>query len=166
MGVDWLTIAWPETDFSSKRESPPIGRRLSIIVAISIALLAALLAIVPMPIPAMGGVAHPRAVAEAFASLAFGPLFGTAASGVGAAIADLALGSGGFAPLSCSYARGSGRPGYPWARNSATEITPAICARLGAARQLGLQGVERFLPVMVDLPVIDAPRSARVWGSE
>lgn len=77
-----------------------MGGRLITTLAISIALVAALISTVPVPIPATGGFTHPGAVAEVFVSLAFGPLVGMVAAGVGAAIADLALGFGGFAPLS------------------------------------------------------------------
>ena len=38
-------------------------------------------------------------MAEIFVALAFGPVVGLVAAGIGAAIADLALGYGSFAPL-------------------------------------------------------------------
>lgn len=69
------------------------------VAAICIAIVAVLVAIVPVPIPATGGFTHPGAVAEMFVAMAFGPLIGVVAAGVGAAIADLALGYGSFAPL-------------------------------------------------------------------
>jgi uncharacterized membrane protein len=68
-------------------------------MAVCIAIVAVLVAIVPVPIPATGGFTHPGAVAEFFVSMAFGPLVGMVAAGVGAAIADLVLGYGSFAPL-------------------------------------------------------------------
>jgi len=74
-------------------------RRLAII-AISIAMVAALIAVVPVPVPATGGYTHPGAVAEVFIALAFGPVVGMIAAGVGAATADLLLGYASFAPLS------------------------------------------------------------------
>lgn len=69
------------------------------VAAVCIAIVAVLVAIVPVPIPATGGFTHPGAVAEMFVAMAFGPLIGVVAAGVGAAIADLALGYGSFAPL-------------------------------------------------------------------
>lgn len=77
-----------------------MGGRQITIVAISIALVAALITSVQVPIPATGGFTHPGALAEVFVGLAFGPVVGMIAAGVGAAIADLVLGFGGFAPLS------------------------------------------------------------------
>ena len=67
--------------------------------AISIALVTVFVMSIPVPIPATGGFTHPGAVAEIFISMAFGPVVGFIAAGVGAAIADLLLGFGGFAPL-------------------------------------------------------------------
>ena len=69
------------------------------VAAVCIAIVAVLVASVPVPIPATGGFTHPGAVAEIFVAMAFGPLVGVVAAGVGAAIADLALGYGSFAPL-------------------------------------------------------------------
>ena len=57
------------------------------------------MAVVPIPIPATGGFTHPGAVAEMFVAMAFGPIVGMVAAGIGAAIADLGLGYGSFAPL-------------------------------------------------------------------
>ena len=74
------------------------ARRISL-TAICIAIVTVLVAIVPVPIPATGGFTHPGAVAEIFVAIAFGPLVGAVAAGVGAAIADLVLGYGSFAPL-------------------------------------------------------------------
>ncbi len=73
-------------------------RRIALL-AVSIAIVAVLVSSAPVPIPATGGFTHPGAVAEVFIALAFGPIVGLVASGVGAAIADLALGFGSFAPL-------------------------------------------------------------------
>ncbi len=69
------------------------------VTAVCIAMVAVLVASVPVPIPATGGFTHPGAVAEIFVALAFGPIVGMVAAGVGAAIADLVLGFGSFAPL-------------------------------------------------------------------
>ena len=69
------------------------------IVAISVAMVAALITIIPIPIPLTGGYTHPGAVAEVFLALAFGPWIGMVAAGVGAALADLLLGYASFAPL-------------------------------------------------------------------
>ena len=60
------------------------------LAAVCIALVAVLVAIVPVPIPATGGFTHPGAVAEIFVAVAFGPVIGGVAAGVGAAIADVA----------------------------------------------------------------------------
>jgi uncharacterized membrane protein len=68
-------------------------------MAVCIAIVAVLVAVVPVPIPATGGFTHPGAVAEMFVAMAFGPLVGMVSAGVGAAIADLVLGYGSFAPL-------------------------------------------------------------------
>ncbi len=69
------------------------------ITAVGIAIVAVFVAIVPVPIPATGGFTHPGAVAEIFVALAFGPIIGALSAGLGAAIADLVLGFGNFAPL-------------------------------------------------------------------
>jgi uncharacterized membrane protein len=63
-------------------------------------MVAALILVIPVPIPATGGYTHPGAVAEIFIALAFGPGVGMIAAGLGAATADLLLGFGSFAPLS------------------------------------------------------------------
>ncbi len=69
------------------------------VTAVCIAIVTVLVASVPVPIPATGGFTHPGAVAEVFVAMAFGPLVGVVAAGIGAAIADLVLGYGSFAPL-------------------------------------------------------------------
>jgi uncharacterized membrane protein len=69
------------------------------LTAVCIAIVTVLVAIVPVPIPATGGFTHPGAIAEIFVAVAFGPIVGGIAAGVGAAIADLVLGYGSFAPL-------------------------------------------------------------------
>lgn len=69
------------------------------LTAVCIAIVAVLISLIPVPIPATGGFTHPGAIAEIFVSLAFGPVVGGIAAAVGAAIADLALGYGSFAPL-------------------------------------------------------------------
>ena len=73
--------------------------RMIAVTAVCIALVAVLVAVVPIPIAATGGFTHPGAVAEIFVASAFGPVVGMVAAGVGAAISDLALGYGSFAPL-------------------------------------------------------------------
>jgi uncharacterized membrane protein len=75
------------------------ARRIAIL-AVSVAMVAALIIVIPVPIPATGGYTHPGAVAEIFIALAFGPVVGMIAAGLGAASADLLLGFGSFAPLS------------------------------------------------------------------
>lgn len=76
-----------------------MNARTIAVTAVSIAIVTVLVAIVPVPIAATGGFTHPGAVAEIFVAMAFGPLVGMVAAGVGAAIADLVLGFGSFAPL-------------------------------------------------------------------
>jgi uncharacterized membrane protein len=73
--------------------------RMISVVAVSIALVAAVVYSIPIPIPMTGGYTHPGAVAEVFVAVAFGPVVGAVASGVGAALSDLLLGYGTFAPL-------------------------------------------------------------------
>ena len=69
------------------------------VTAVSIAIVTVLVASVPVPIPATGGFTHPGAIAEIFVAMAFGPIVGMIAAGVGAALADLILGYGSWAPL-------------------------------------------------------------------
>ena len=76
-----------------------INTKIIALTAVGIALVAVIVASVPVPIPATGGFTHPGAVAEIFIALAFGPLVGGLSAGFGAAIADLVLGYGSFAPL-------------------------------------------------------------------
>ena len=76
-----------------------MNARTIAVMAVCIAIVAVLVAIVPVPIPATGGFTHPGAVAELFVAMAFGPVVGGVAAGLGAAIADLVLGYGSFAPL-------------------------------------------------------------------
>jgi uncharacterized membrane protein len=68
------------------------------VMAVCIAIVTVLVISVPVPIGATGGYTHPGAVAEMFVAMAFGPLVGMVAAGVGAAIADLLLAPS-FAPL-------------------------------------------------------------------
>ena len=70
-----------------------------VLIAVCIAIVAVVVSSVPVPIPATGGFTHPGAIAEVFIALAFGPLVGGVAAALGAAIADLALGYGSFAPM-------------------------------------------------------------------
>lgn len=69
------------------------------LMAVGIAIVAVLVSSIPVPIAATGGFTHPGAIAEIFIALAFGPIVGGVSAAVGAAIADLALGYGSFAPL-------------------------------------------------------------------
>lgn len=69
------------------------------LTAVCIAIVTVLVSSVPVPIAATGGFTHPGAIAEVFIALAFGPIVGGIAAGVGAAIADLVLGYGSFAPM-------------------------------------------------------------------
>lgn len=76
-----------------------MNARTIAVTAVSIAIVTVLVAIVPVPIAATGGYTHPGAIAEIFIAMAFGPIVGVVAAGIGAAIADLVLGFGSFAPL-------------------------------------------------------------------
>ena len=72
--------------------------RMIAVTAVCIAIVTALVRVVLAPTP-MGGYIHPGTVAEVFVALAFGPVVGMAAAGLGAAISDVTLGFGSFAPL-------------------------------------------------------------------
>lgn len=76
-----------------------MNTRIITLTAVCIAITYAFVASTPIPIAATGGFTHPGAVAEIFVAMAFGPIVGVVAAGVGAAIADLVLGYGSFAPL-------------------------------------------------------------------
>ena len=76
-----------------------MNARTIAVTAVCIALVTVLVASVPVPTPATGGFTHPGAIAEIFVAMAFGPVVGMIAAGLGAAIADLVLGYGSFAPL-------------------------------------------------------------------
>lgn len=67
--------------------------------AMAIAIVFVLVRVVQIPIPATGGYTHLGAVGEVFVAIAFGPVVGAVAAGVGAALADLTSGFGSFAPL-------------------------------------------------------------------
>ncbi len=69
------------------------------VAAISIAVVTVMVTVVRIPVPATGGYWHLGVVAETFVGVAFGPLLGLVAAGVGAALADLFAGYGSFAPL-------------------------------------------------------------------
>jgi uncharacterized membrane protein len=73
--------------------------RMISLVAVSIALVAAVVYSIKVPIPATGGYTHPGAVAEVFIAVAFGPVVGSVAAGVGAALSDLLSGYAQFSPL-------------------------------------------------------------------
>jgi uncharacterized membrane protein len=74
------------------------ARRVAVI-AVSIALVFVLVRFIQVPIVASGGVTHPGAVAEVFVALAFGPVVGMLAAGLGAAIADAFSQYAHFIPL-------------------------------------------------------------------
>ncbi len=76
-----------------------MNARTIAVAAVSIAIVTVLVAFAPVPIPATGGFTHPGAIAEMFVAVAFGPIIGMVAAGIGAAIADLVLGYGSFAPM-------------------------------------------------------------------
>lgn len=67
--------------------------------AVSIAIVTVAVTVIRIPVPATGGYWHTGVIAEAFLAVAFGPLIGGTAAGIGAALADLASGYGSFAPL-------------------------------------------------------------------
>lgn len=69
------------------------------LMAICIAIVTVLIMLIPVPIPATGGFTHPGAIAEIFIAIAFGPIVGGVAAGVGGAIADISLGYSSFAPM-------------------------------------------------------------------
>ncbi len=69
------------------------------LIAICTAIVTVFVAIIPIPIPGTGGYTHPGSIAEVFVALAFGPLVGGIAAGLGAAIADIQIGYASFAPL-------------------------------------------------------------------
>ncbi|HLF81020.1 MAG TPA: ECF transporter S component [Anaerolineales bacterium] len=69
------------------------------VTSVSIAIVFVMVRFIQVPIVATGGFTHAGAVAEIFVSLAFGPMVGLVASGVGAALADLTSGYAHFAPL-------------------------------------------------------------------
>lgn len=75
------------------------ARRVAIL-AVSIALVTVVIAYGPkVPVPATGGFGHLGFIVEVFIALAFGPLIGGLAAGIGAALSDLILGFASFAPL-------------------------------------------------------------------
>jgi uncharacterized membrane protein len=76
-----------------------MNTRILAITAASIAIVFVLVRVVQVPIPATGGYTHLGAVGELFVAIAFGPIVGGVAAGVGAALADLTSGFGSFAPL-------------------------------------------------------------------
>ncbi|MDX1600041.1 MAG: ECF transporter S component [Anaerolineales bacterium] len=76
-----------------------MSARSTAVAAVSIALVALFVMIVRIPVPATGGFWHMGVVAETFIAVAFGPLIGAVASGVGAALADTLSGYTSFAPL-------------------------------------------------------------------
>lgn len=73
--------------------------RTATITAVSIAIVVLLVYIVRIPVPATGGFWHTGAIGEVFVAVAFGPVIGAIAAGVGAALADLLAGYASFAPL-------------------------------------------------------------------
>ncbi len=77
-----------------------MGARSLSITAVSVSIVFVFIRLIQIPIPATGGFTHIGAVAEIFVALAFGPIVAVIAAGVGAALADLSLGYGQWAPLS------------------------------------------------------------------
>jgi uncharacterized membrane protein len=69
------------------------------LTAICIAIVTIFVATVQIVIPGSGGYVHLGAIAEIFVAIAFGPVIGGVAAGVGAALADLITGFAPFAPL-------------------------------------------------------------------
>jgi uncharacterized membrane protein len=69
------------------------------LTAVGIALVAVLIVLTPVPVTATGGYVHAGTIAEIFFAIAFGPIVGAVAAGVGGAIADLYLGFAAYAPL-------------------------------------------------------------------
>jgi uncharacterized membrane protein len=76
-----------------------VKARTAAVAAVSIAIVVVLVYIVRIPVPATGGYWHTGAIAEIFVAVAFGPVIGGIAAGVGAALADLIAGYASFAPL-------------------------------------------------------------------
>jgi uncharacterized membrane protein len=70
-----------------------------VVTAISIALVTVAVSYIKVPVPATGGYWHLGVAVETFLAIAFGPVIGGVAAGVGAALADLLGGYGSFAPL-------------------------------------------------------------------
>jgi uncharacterized membrane protein len=96
--------------------------RTATITAVSIAIVVLLVYIVRIPVPATGGFWHTGAIGEIFVAVAFGPVVGAIAAGVGAALADLLAGYASFAPLTLFAHGATGllagwigwRKGWPW----------------------------------------------------
>lgn len=80
-------------------EVEPMNARSVAVTAVSIAIVALFVTIVRIPVPATGGFWHLGVLAETFVAVAFGPLVGMVAAGVGAALADVISGFAPFAPL-------------------------------------------------------------------
>lgn len=83
-----------------------MSARSTAVAAVSIALVALFVTIIRIPVPATGGFWHLGVVAETFIAVAFGPVLGAVAAGIGAALADVVSGFGSFAPLTL-FAHGS-----------------------------------------------------------
>lgn len=76
-----------------------MNSRMIAVSAVSIALVTLFVVIIRIPVPATGGYWHLGVLAETFVAVAFGPLLGAVAAGVGAALADVISGFASFAPL-------------------------------------------------------------------
>ncbi len=116
-------------------EKEGMRARFVSITAASIAIVFIFVRVIQVPIPATGGFTHIGAVAEIFIALAFGPIVGLIAAGVGAALADLSLGFGQFAPLTLlahgslgvlagyiGWAKSSGRMVIAWLAGGAALV--------------------------------------------
>lgn len=91
----WISVA----DQQRNGRNTTVRARTATITAVSIAIVVLLVYIVRIPVPATGGFWHTGAIGEVFVAVAFGPVIGAIAAGVGAALADLLAGYASFAPL-------------------------------------------------------------------
>lgn len=69
------------------------------ITAVGIAIVTLFVTLIRIPVPATGGFWHLGVMAETFVAVAFGPVIGSVAAGLGAALADTLGGFATFAPL-------------------------------------------------------------------
>jgi uncharacterized membrane protein len=76
-----------------------MNARTVAVTAVGIAIVTLFVTLIRIPVPATGGYWHLGALAETFVAVAFGPLIGAVAAGVGAALADIIGGFSSFAPI-------------------------------------------------------------------